>query len=59
MEYFEKVISGFRPLIVFAKCSISDVRQSSEYPSGSIYEKIPESTEINNSIGTRWIKTNL
>ena len=33
MEYFEKVISGFRPLIVFAKCSISDVRQSSEYPS--------------------------
>ena len=33
MERFPKIVNGFQPLIIFAKCSILDIWQDSEYAS--------------------------
>ena len=34
MEIFAKIVNGFQPLTIFAKSSILDVLQGSEYASG-------------------------
>ena len=37
MKRFEKIIEGFEPLTVFAKCSILNVWQGSEYAADAYF----------------------